>query len=228
MSMPPPRSYLEWAMWLPDPGDVLSKHYHTPMSDLPIMQWLASASDPWSVLSEDRQAGLRRWYEYIQLWSGAWLGLQGSRFLYLLYNIFNLYFFDNELPVIGVRWEVHLPGRRGMTCLDAARRPYYIIIRRPVIVGGLNTVTSSLEAISTLLHEMCHVYVEMRLCRCQSCETRPDRNGHYGHGNTWFELVWRVEMEANRVFSQFGYFNLQATVSYHEELVIHRVQRRAQ
>ena len=66
---------------------------------------------------------------------------------------------------------------------------------------GLRSRSGIQELWGTLLHEMCHAFIDLFVCSCRSCsEGARSGGGLSGHGPTWVLAARMIEREADRVF----------------------------
>lgn len=74
--------------------------------------------------------------------------------LVLVYDIFNMYFFNCELRGIRVDWVNNLPGARGATYSDLYGSPKIIKIQREPTTDGIYAEIDTARIMSILLHEI--------------------------------------------------------------------------
>ncbi|KAL8735044.1 MAG: hypothetical protein Q9181_002982 [Wetmoreana brouardii] len=139
-----------------------------------------------------------------------------------LFGFLCKYFFDGELfNIVDYDWEDmedinQSHGRTGYTSNPSEIEMF--ITRPPSTEGGFYTGEDAIEIISTVLHEMCHAYVQTNVCRCTDCEAVPERLGETEHGNVWRYLAGLAEKEVEWLFGHLGKWDLGLQVAFDEEL----------
>lgn len=107
-------------------------------------------------------------------------------------------------------------GRTSFTTLDDIE---ISILRKS---NGKEYVSGAdaMEVLSTLLHEMCHVFDVIHLCHCQDCNPggiHGIQTSCTGHSNSFFYLACLVERAANQTFGFLGRFDLNLTSTWEYE-----------
>ncbi|KAL8948636.1 MAG: hypothetical protein Q9222_005187 [Ikaeria aurantiellina] len=249
--MPSSRYRPPHAKWLPDADDVLSwQEGHTPLLNLKPCMFLRDSNRQHPQYAEyvrRKENALQSWRNHndrMLEWQsgksspaargreGPILPFESGEPLGAVFSIFDRYFFNGELePQVRVQWVDGLSNNAlGRTMWLPVNDGLVIDIKRPLgfeRLEGFCSALGTLEICSTLLHEMCHAYLEVKLCRCPKCEEVPLRLGRGGHGNPWLQLAWLVE-EANGELRNGGHrFNLGIERKYQNEVELEEKNRRA-
>lgn len=231
------RSY--YCDWLPAADDVLSKHQHTPVVQLPAVRSLRAQSRHVGQTAPMLGQDLENWNIFQDSMRDEWKERRGSEVeipqgpilfddddcLEGLFTELNALFFQTDLTdEVEVYWVDSDPDHRGRTYHNPDTGLMVIEIARPGISHGCYTGDHSVRIISTLLHEMCHAYVDINICHCDRCEATPYRIGRDDHGNPWIEIARLVQEAANRTFRSLGHFEL-SWWRYHEiERLLSRIR----
>ncbi|KAL9025747.1 MAG: hypothetical protein Q9196_005484 [Gyalolechia fulgens] len=221
-----------------DVETIFGTGHDAPFLDLPAVVILQNSMDQvqtdQAVPSE--QVARQLWTEYTELVketlrsynidveAGPILPCEDTRSLSLLYDMFNRTLFNSELPPpretgdhgqhpgLKLGWAYELPNTAlGVTHHGPNDVPIELLILKPRERRYLSG-SDALLAMSTLLHEMCHVYESLRVCWCQSCG-----RSRTGHGNAFLFLAWLVENAANQTFPFLGRFDLNRRNSWIQE-----------
>ncbi|KAL8933744.1 MAG: hypothetical protein Q9216_006227 [Gyalolechia sp. 2 TL-2023] len=96
---------------------------------------------------------------------------------------------------------------------DKNFRPILIAVRKRAIDQRYICGAEALQIMGSLLHEMCHAYDQMTVCRCLSClPVRPEgmryKYSYTGHSASWLYLTRCVQDAANKTFGFLGTFDL--------------------
>lgn len=95
-----------------------------------------------------------------------------------LFHIFHYYIFMNTLKGVRVKLDFD-PNPANLGFTDKPPRNIYIFQKKPK-----HPIT---RYVSTLLHEMCHAYLERWACR--KCILYTEQAGRHGHGRAWFKVM---------------------------------------
>ena len=150
--------------------------------------------------SQLQEAALQRWHQWLP---GVDISLREDGLdLQFLFDLFDDYFFQGGTKHnTTVEWLEYLPDLHiyGQTRFQDTGAVISIMRLQPQRVWTRQSVK---RLLSTLLHEMAHVFVQLKGCNCLTCLcplNASNIRGASGHGPSWVKLCEAIEAEANRV-----------------------------
>ena len=224
------QSQLRNDVYLPCVVRVFSRKDHTPFVEWDVLKALQSkfphCADPGLRTAIQEQltfhANILRWWQLEEhlmpdhpAMGERILPCKTPAFLVDYYHTFNRLFFQYQLPpTISLEWTTSLwpPSFLGRTLRNSMGWPYKILIYRPFKKNEYLAGDDFVRTLSTLLHEMCHVYLAINICLCHLCSSLEPAlglaHGRTGHGKSFLYLAWLVERAANDILSDLGTFDL--------------------
>lgn len=182
----------------------------------------ASALDIWnSRISNDRNS-LKRFLPDVEHGPPRLITSDGGRDLQWFAEVLGDYVFQGQLrQKIVFKWERHLPGAFGRTRETARPGVWLVEMLDSSDLGvGFLSGDRAIKVLSTLLHEMLHVFIEYHESDDQqwgstAMQFQCERSGH---GNAWLEKALQLQAEANRAFAVKGCrWDLNVKASFKQE-----------